>query len=48
MIAFWSICSGNKRKVDTHSGSEEEIETAPEKRLRLAKEYLSQLQEEGA
>ena len=26
---------------------EEEEETAPEKRLRLAKQYLSQLEEEG-
>ena len=26
---------------------EEEVETAPEKRLRLAKEYIAQVEEEG-
>lgn len=29
------------------SGEEDVLETAPEKRLRLAKEYLSQLEDEG-
>ena len=31
----------------SESEEEEEEETAPEKRLRLAKQYLSQLEEEG-
>ena len=30
-----------------HIDSDDEEETAPEKRLRLAKEYLSQLEQEG-
>lgn len=29
------------------SSEEEAVETAPEKRLRLAKEYLAQIQDEG-
>ena len=38
-----------KKSKDFHDdlGSEEEVETAPEKRLRLAKEYLARLEEEG-
>lgn len=38
-----------KRTGDLHHAveEEEEEETAPEKRLRLAKEYLAQLEEEG-
>ncbi len=41
--------SDNVRKGLTalSSGDEDDVETAPEKRLRLAKEYLFQLQEEG-
>ena len=38
----------NKRKLDpSSSDSEEEEETAQEKRLRLTKQYLAQLEEEG-
>ena len=39
-----------RRTRDLHLAEEEEEEeeeTAPEKRLRLAKEYLAQLEEEG-
>ena len=36
-----------KREFGDHVDSDEEEETAPEKRLRLAKEYLSRLEEEG-
>ena len=36
-----------KREFGDHIDSDEEEETAPEKRLRLAKEYLSRLEEEG-
>ena len=36
-----------KREFHDRLDSEEEEETAPEKRLRLAKEYLSQLEQEG-
>ncbi len=41
--------SDDVRKGLTALSSEDEydVETAPEKRLRLAKEYLSNLQEEG-
>ena len=41
--------SSAKRKKVFHDrlDSEEEEETAPEKRLRLAKEYLSKIEEEG-
>ena len=35
------------KQTEQGSESEEEEETAPEKRLRLAKEYISQLEEEG-
>ena len=37
----------HKRLIDKGSELEGEEETAPEKRLRLAKEYLVQLEEEG-
>ena len=37
----------HKKLIDVGSGVEGEEETAPEKRLRLAKEYLLQLDEEG-
>ena len=37
-----------KRGFGDYIDSEEEKETAPEKRLRLAKEYLSRLEEEGS
>lgn len=46
------ICSDTPQKraryvFERESGSEEENETAAEKRLRLAEQYLSQLQEAG-
>ena len=37
----------HKKLIDVDSDVEGEEETAPEKRLRLAKEYLLQLDEEG-
>ena len=40
----------SKKKEEFHDQlglEEEEEETAPEKRLRLAKEYLTRLEEEG-
>ena len=37
----------HKKLIDVGSDVEGEEETAPEKRLRLAKEYLLQLDEEG-
>ena len=37
----------HKKLIDADSDVEGEEETAPEKRLRLAKEYLLQLDEEG-
>ena len=50
-----TMCSGNGRAdkssdvklTGKEEEEEEEEETAPEKRLRLAKEYLSQLEDEG-
>ena len=50
-IFFFPSESGKKRpvknKVWKDSDSEDELESAPEKRLRLAKEYLSRLEDSG-
>ena len=45
-VTSTELLRARPRKHD-ELGSEEEVETAPEKRLRLAKEYLAQLEEEG-
>ena len=37
----------NGIKLTREEEEEEEVETAPEKRLRLAKEYIAQVEEEG-
>ena len=47
---LYRVAEGKAKKPkDFHDelGSEDEVETAPEKRLRLAKEYLARLEEEG-
>jgi len=36
-----------KKAKGVPSSEDEDIETAPEKKLRLAREYLSQLEKEG-
>ena len=51
LLAIHRVIEGKtkgKRVFHDLIDSDEEEETAPEKRLRLAKEYLSRLEEEGS
>lgn len=46
MIVYFFSCSDREEDLD-EEGVEADVETAQEKRLRLAKQYLAQLESEG-